>query len=143
MTVGEQCAQAFVALLADRLAVPVERNRESPVDLAKFERYVLIDDGPQAADTTTTTCTRYTRALTIHGLVAGADAIERADALYAAIVQAVASDAQLGGLAIDCREGEYRPGVIEVEFAGRGAGFALDYEVEFATAEGDPTVRAA
>jgi len=137
-TIREQCLAAFVTALGTMTGVAVERNRTPLV--TRFPSAIVLDGG-QSPNTASTQVTFYTLRASVEGWVAASTdgglgpAISE---LYGKIVAAALADPTLGGVAIDVREGAMSdPEIDREEGIGPTAAFALDFEIDFLTAEGD------
>jgi hypothetical protein len=140
LTIREQIYAKLEEVLSTALmGVRVERNRDSAVQV--FPTVVVIDGGQIRQEPESTGFNEYVMTPTIEGWVDGetqADLGPALNELYGQTVKALMADRKLGGLAIDMAEGPLEVDVSRRENQGPVAGFALDIEVRFWTAEDDP-----
>ena len=138
----EQCILAVMAALATiSPAVPVERNRRAPVDIAEAPRLV-VHEGGQTGQSVDFGLMQYVMQIDVEGTVtAASDALigPAVNTLYASILVALGTDPSLGGVCIDVRETALDVRVAPADESTTPlAEFALGLEVEFHTPLGDP-----
>lgn len=143
MTVREQILAAMVAQFegdATHLdGVTIDRMRDAPV---RVRPSLVVLDGPHTADQSETGAVLYAMDVTIEGHVEAATDAALGPAindLYGRVLQSIYTDATWGDLAIDTRERS-----IDVDVGRRDGGgpvgfFSLELEVQFWTAERDPS----
>jgi hypothetical protein len=136
--------EQIFAAIEDRLrgiASPVvaEVERLPSADPVSFPALHIFDGGHRIVDMEAGT-TRYTLTVPIEGYVeqsSGVAAHAALNALYAAVVAAVMPDPPLDGLAETIDEQDFRTAIAPLASIDR-LGFAVDFEITFATRRGDP-----
>lgn len=128
------------AMAAESPAVPVEANRRQEV--TEYP-YVVIIDGGEEAITEEVSIERRFLTVTIEGYVQDADDDIRAtrENLLATLSAAARNDYTLGGLCIDITRGSVDVFMIPGSHKATSA-FAVDFEIEYWTAPGDPFTQA-
>jgi hypothetical protein len=144
-TIVERIHAAIAAKLAEIIGVVVERNRDTGFQEFGSKGSLNLIEGDQSPDFETTQVSKYFVRPSVEGYVQKATPAELGpalNALYGLVLAKLWEDRTLGGLAIDVREGE-RAVQIGARVNQRPVmGFQLELEVEFWTAEGDPTALA-
>ena len=139
----EQCILALMAALATiSPAVPVERNRRSPLDDVAEAPRLVVHEGSQTGQSVDFGLMQYVMQIDVEGTVtAASDALigPALNSLYASVLVALGTDPSLGGVCIDVRETALDVRVAPaVESTTPLAEFALGLEIEFHTPLGDP-----
>src|SRR5690606_7001432 len=137
-TIRERCLAAFAAALGTVPGISVERNRTARV--RRFPSAIVLDGG-QSPNTASTQATFYTLPVSVEAwITAAVDAGlgPCVSAIYGKILAAALADPTLGGVAVVVREGEMSdPEIDREEGIGPTAAFAIGFEIDFLTAEGD------
>lgn len=141
MTTRRETVLAKVqTVLAGMAGVTVDRNVDTEIDPADMPAAVQFDGGhvvvPRESGETA-----YTANFSVQGSVTGANraAVTAAvDTLYGQIVTALVADPTLGGLVSDVRETAMSDPEFLTDAEAPFAEFAVDFEVDFETAEHDP-----
>lgn len=138
--VREQIFAAVETLLA---AIPGlgECERMPSGDPVAFPALHIIDmgDRPEIGETGTH---RFVLSLGVDGYVSGGDgavAHAAANALYAAVVEALFAEPVLGGLASEIDIESFRP-IVAVRASVRSIAFSLDLSIHYATRRGSPQI---
>lgn len=137
-TIRERCLAAFAAALGAVPGITIERNRTARVN--RFPSIIVIDGG-QTPNTASTQATFYTLRVSVEAWITAAFDAGLGPAIsatYGRILAAALADPTLGGVAVDVREGEMSdPEIDREEGIGPTAAFAIGFEIDFLTAEGD------
>lgn len=146
LSIREQIITSLIAAFPDDVGdafegYTIERNSDAPAQ--SYPALVFLD-GPQVASHDNSGITFYTMSLAIEGYVTSTtrEAIGTdLNALYALIVIAATADHTIGGYAIDIRETDMDP-QIENEGSKYAGAVSVGFEIDFMTAEKDPTTLA-
>ena len=137
----EKVLAAVKTALEGMSGVNVYRNRAADVLPGEMPAVVQLDGGHEVVPRNTGE-TPYTLEFTVQGYATAADddALTAAvDGLYGEVVAALVADPTLGGIASDVREvAMSAPEFLREDQEAPFAAFAVDFEVDFETAETSP-----
>lgn len=140
----EQVIAAFVAKIAAISSIsPLTVEREWEDDVTDKElTFIGVYEGPETPHADVTGEDGWTQTVIVEGVAEGAApvaAAQAANALRAEIDRVLFADITLGGLVRDIRYNpEPQPELLKVVAAQSTRGFALAYDIEYGTKEGDP-----
>jgi hypothetical protein len=142
-TVRERVLAAFFARLEGITGVyglKVERNRDTEVTTFPF--LVQVDGDHEVDEGFATGIDRYLMTVTVEGYgqapQQGETVQGKLDQLYGKVVQALAADHTLSGLAVDVEEQSLDFDIDRVDGHQPGGAFSAAFRVEFWTKQGDP-----
>lgn len=147
ISVREQVLVAFDAAIHAGLAgdgfgpvTRLERARQRAVDDGQRPAVVVVSAADDRPDVEGTGQDEYRMGVLVHGFVsaaAGASIEAAVNELYARIVRAALADPQLGGLADNLRHRGMNHD-LTAQGGARTAEIIVEFEVDYATVEGDP-----